>query len=328
MALKQTFFYQTQSAMTISKLNPVFSVAFLSATLLFLFTACKKDVVPGATGQLNVEITDGPIDDPSVKGVFITVADVQINGHSFHGFSGKKTINLLDFQQGKVQQLGVGNLDVSEYQNITLVLDPQTDASGNSPGCYVLTDDNLLHPLTTTNYDIEISTDFDISEGQRTDLVIDFDVRKAIQYQDGGADRFDFVTASELQSAVRVLHKNTTGNIAGTCQNAIINADKIIAYVYKKGDYDREVEMDADNGITFKNAVTSAVVGSDDKFRLAFLEAGQYELHFGAYKVNDNNGQSEMLGTLLLESAANLETIRLDANSEVQLEIVVIGILP
>lgn len=315
--------------MNISKLNPMFAAAISAATILLLFNACKKDVTPGATGQLHIEITDGPIDDPSVKGVFITVADVQVDGHSFHGFTGKKTINLLDFQQGKVEQLGVGNLDVSNYQNITLVLDTQTDDSGNSPGCYVMTDDNSLHPLSTTNGDIQVDAEFEISEGQRIDMVIDFDVRKAIQYQDGGgADKFDFVDPTELQAAVRVIQKNTTGSIGGICLNTIINSDNIIGYVYKKGDFDREVEMDADNGITFKNAVTSVSVDNEGRFKLAFLDEGQYELHFAAYKDNDQDGKSELLGTLLLDTSSNLENIRLDANSEVTLEMVVIGILP
>lgn len=312
--------------MTISKLFPMALAALAGTTLLF--TACEEDESIGATGQISIEMTDGPIDDASVKGVFVTVSEVKVDGQTFYGFSGKKTINLLDYQQGNVAALGLGNIDAGSYQNITLVLDNQTDASGSAPGCYVLTDDNVRHSLSATaTQTFMLAKNFTIEAGQKTDLVIDFDLRKAVQYQNGGGDKYDFVSAADLQSALRLVVKNNTGSIAGTCQNSIVNTDKIIVYAYKKGEFNRDVEIQTQNGIAFKNAVSSAVVGNDGSFHLTFLEAGEYELHFAAYKDNNSDGKLDLQGTLLLNSLINLESIRLDANSEIQLEILVTGIL-
>jgi hypothetical protein len=203
------------------------------------------------------------------------------------------------------------------------------DASGNMPGSYVLTDDNAKHGLSTLGVQtFVLAKDFSIEEGQRTDMVIDLDLRKAIQYQNGGGDRYDFVTAADLQTAFRIVDKGKTGTISGMCENTVVSTDKIVVYAYHKGEYNRDVEMQAQNGIAFKNAVTSAVVGNDGSFRMAFLEAGEYELHFAAYKDNNRDGALDLQGTLLLNSLMNLESIRLNASTEVQLEILVTGILP
>lgn len=313
--------------MTYKRMIP-FLLPAIAAAMLF-FHACKEDSNTGSTGQLNLEITDGPIDDASVKGVFITVAEVKVDGQTFYGFLGKKTINLLDYQQGNVAALGLGNLDAGGYQQITLVLDHQTDATGSGPGCYVLTDDNVKHALSTAaTQTIEISKNFSIEAGQKTELVIDVDLRKAVQYQNGSTDKYDFVAAADLLAAIRLVVKDEAGSIAGACQNDIVIADKIIVYAYKKGDFNRAVEIESQNGVAFKNAVTSAVVGNDGQFTLSFLEEGDYELHFAAYKDTDSDGRLEMLGTLLLNSLINLESIRLEANADVQLEILVTGILP
>ena len=313
--------------MTISKLFPMALATFVGATLLL--TACKEDENPGTTtGQLNVEITDGPIDDASVKGAFVTVAEVKVDGETFYGFSGKKTINLLNYQQGNVAALGLGDLETGNYHNISLVLDHQTDESGNSPGCYILTDDNVKHSLAASaKQTLILGKNFVVDAGQKTDLVVDFDLRKAIQYQNGSSDKYDFVAAADLQSAVRLVVKSNAGDIQGSCQNTVVNTDKIIVYAYKKGEFNREVEIQTANGIAFKNAVSSAVVGNDGNFKLAFLEAGEYELHLAAYNDDNSDGQLDLQGTLLLNSLTNLENIRLDAGAELQLDILVTGIL-
>lgn len=313
--------------MKVSKWFPITLVAFYSAMLFF--TACKKDENESASGQLNLEITDGPIDDASVKGVFVTVAEVKVDGQTFSGFSGKKTINLLSYQQGNVAALGLGELQAGTYQNISLVLDHASDASGNSPGCYVLTADNLKHELAAgANQTLVLTKNFTVNGGQTTHLVIDFDLRKAIQYENGGSDKYEFVATADLQAALRLMVKNTTGSIDGTCQNSLITTDKIIVYAYKKGQFNREVEVQSQNGVSFKNAVASAVVGNDNHYHLAFLESGEYELHFAAYRDNNSDGRLEFQGTLLLSSLVNLLGIQVGAESETRVEVLVTGILP
>jgi hypothetical protein len=320
---------QRKRTMTFSKMHPILLALAAGATLFF--TSCDKDKNPsGSTGQLNMEITDGPMEDPSVKAVFVTIAEVKVDGETFSGFSGKKTINLLAYQQGSVAALGLGDLDAGSYENITLVLDAETDATGNSPGCYVQTADNVKHALSATaTHSITVAKHFVVNSGDMTSVVVDFDLRKAIQYQSGGGtDHYDFVGSAELQSAVRVVIKDQTNHLAGTCQNSIVATDKIVAYAYKKGEFTRSIEIQSENGVDFKNSVASATVDNNGAFSIAFLESGDYELHFAAYKDNNNDGKLDFQGTLILDGLIDLGNLRLTTSTTLDLNIMVIGILP
>ncbi|MDO8367586.1 MAG: DUF4382 domain-containing protein [Saprospiraceae bacterium] len=315
--------------MTFSKLHPIL-LAMLAGTTLF-FASCDKDNDPNDTnGQLNVEITDGPTEDPNVKAVFVTVAEVKVDGQTFSGFSGKKTISLLAYQQGDVAVLGLGDYDAGTYQNITLVLDAQTDEGGNSPGCYVQTFDNVKHALSATaTHSITATKSFVVENGAKTNLVLDFDLRKAIQYQNGGgADQYDFVGSADLQAALRLVVKSEAGNLVGTAQNSILNTDKIVAFVYKKGTFNRAVEIQSVNGVAFKNAVASSEVSSTGEFKVAFLESGDYEIHFAAYKDMNSDDKLDFQGTLILDSLIDLNNLQMAAGANLQLNVTVIGILP
>lgn len=315
--------------MTYTKYYPILLAIFVSTTIFFI--ACEKDKNPSSSsGEVNIEITDSPCDDPNVKAVFVTVAEVKIDGQTFSGFSGKKSIDLLAYQKGDVAVLGLGNIEAGSYQNVSLVLDAQTDANGNSPGCYVQTADNVKHSLSATaSHSITASHDFVVQSGSKTNLVIDFDLRKAVQYQTGGGmDHYDFVGTADLASAVRIVVKNETGTMAGTCQNSIVITDKMIAHVYKKGEFDRNVEVSSENGVAFNNAVASSSVGANGEFAVAFLESGDYEIHFAAYKDNNNDGKLEFQGTLVLDSLVDLDNIRVSSNVNLDLNLMVVGILP
>ncbi|MBC7778424.1 MAG: DUF4382 domain-containing protein [Phycisphaerae bacterium] len=315
--------------MTFSKFHPILLAMFAGTTLFF--ASCDKDENPsGTNGQLNVEITDGPTDDPNVKAVFVTVAEIKVDGKTFSAFSGKKTINLLAYQQGNVAALGLGDIDAGTYQNITLVLDAQTDANGNTPGCYVQTYDNVKHALSASaTQSITATQTFLVEAGAKTNLVIDFDLRKAVQYQSGNAsDQYDFVGTADLQAALRLVVKSESGSVGGTCQNSIINTEKIVAYVYKKGTFNRAVEIQSENGLSFKNAVGSSAVGSSGEFKVAFLKEGDYEVHFAAYKDLNSDDKLDFQGTLVLDSLIDLSNLRLGASANLQLNITVIGILP
>ena len=303
---------------------------FALALFLPVFTSCDKDQsTNGTSGQVRLEITDGPSDDPDVKAVFITVAEVKIDGQVFDGFSGKKTIDLLTYQQGDVAALGLGELEAGSYSQISLVLDTQTDENGNSPGCYVQTLDNAKHSLSVlASHTVTASNNFVVEAGSTTELVLDFDLRKAIQYNNSGSEPYSFVGAADLQSAMRLVVKSESGNMQGTCQNSIILADKIVAYAYHKGAFDRNTEISASNGVAFKNAISSCAVGPNGEFNIAFFERGEYEIHFAAYQDDDQDGDLEFQGTLIVDGLIDLNSIMVSSTTELDLNIMVIGILP
>jgi len=312
----------------------------LFASLLFFSYGCKKDSNNDLQGSMRLEITDAPIDDANIQGAFVTIAEVKVDGKAVTGFSGKKTVNLYALQNGQTEVLGDLQLEAGTYSNITLVLDHASDANGNSPGCYVLTTDNVKHSLqataSTTQEIVINSSPFEVTNGQTSNLVIDFDLRKTIRYEDNSStdDKYDFVTDSEIQSGVRLVAKNKAGTIKGQCEDNLGIAEKIVVYAYKKGTYNKETEVNGQGSskITFKNCVSSATVDAQGNYTLAFLEEGDYELHFMAYEDSDADGTMELKGELALSLTGglslDLSNISVQSESQVTAAVLVTGLIP
>lgn len=280
-----------------------------------LFTACKKDdAMSSDTSNTTIKITDAPIDDASVSGAFVTIADVQLDGQSVQGFT-RTTIDLNAYRNGDTHTLGNFNLQNKTYSNITFVLDYNTDASGNTPGCYVVTSGSVKHKLESSVSSITVSKNITIQANSSNSIVADFDLRKMIKHQ-SGSDHFDFVTAAELNNSVRVVTENNTGTISGTLTDNVSASAKIIAYAYKKGTFVRATEMQGQgaSGIEFKNAVCSGLVSGTGSYELHFLESGEYEIQFVSYKDTNADGEFDVNGTLVAIGSGSLNLLGLTLN--------------
>lgn len=322
------------------KLNVNFSALVILVMTIMSLSACnndKEETEPVGNGEVGFEMTDAPIDNAEVRGVFVTVADIKVDGASFEGFNGPKTINLLAFQNGKTELVGGGELEAKSYSKLTLVLDIENDATGNSPGSYVKTADGAKHRLAESGQEtMEITSNkaFTISEEAKANIVIDFDLRKAIRHDASASNEYSFVAASKLDNAVRVVAKENAGTIKGSYEDESSNgndSDKIVVYAYEKGSYDADTETQGE--VKFENASNSALVSgsnfSSGNFVIAFLPEGEYELHFARYSKNETNGRLtfESMLELSSNSSASLSNIKLDAGAEVNLNLSITGII-
>lgn len=290
----------------------IWTRAILVMCSLFMVAACDNDDEPMGSGQVEFEITDAPIDDAYVKGVFVTVTDVKVNGQSIAGFSGKQTINLKAYQEGATKLLGTATLDAKAYGNLTLVLDLNQDANGNSPGCYVLAADNAKYKLATTasnTTEITLTKAWSVKNNATTRVIMDVDLRKAVRYANDAANPYAFAAGAELQSAVRVVTKEQSGTINGTFSGDYdSNSKQVIAYAYKKGTFNASAETQASDGVMFRNAVNSTLVkvGALGKtYTLAFMEEGEYEIVFAAYSKNAINGRYSFDSVLTTNTSVN-----------------------
>ncbi len=304
-----------------------FSIAALS------FTACQKDDDDDNSGNARTEIklTDAPIDDASVTGAFVTVTDIKLDGQSVQGFT-KTTVDIKAYQNGSTKSLGTFDLAGRTYNSITFVLDYDTDASGAAPGSYVVTTGGVKHKLQSASNSITITKNITLQGNANNSLVADFDLRKMITHQSGGgADKYDFATTAELQSAIRVVAENNTGTISGTVTDAVSGSGKVVAYAYKKGTYNRSTEMQGQgsSSIEFKNAVSSSLV-TGGSYQLHFLESGDYEVHFASYKDTNGDGQFELKGTLVVVGASgiDLQLLRVNANATLTANVTATAVLP
>lgn len=296
------------------------------------FTSCNDDDDDNQlTGTARIEVTDSPIDDASVEGAFVTISEVRVNGEQLEGFN-KTTIDLLAYQNGETDLLEMAELETGAYSNITLVLDHETDENGDAPGCYVEDDNGQKHALISSAQEIHLNHDFDIEQDQRTDLVIDFDLRKCITRDDSGSDDYEFATESEMESGIRVVHRDNAGVIEGDCMDAISQSDKVIVYAYKKGEYDRDTELNGQgqSNIRFSNAVTSSEADGSGTYELHFLEEGEYELQYVSYRDQDSDGEYELQGTLDVDvlSSIDINSVNVDAATTTTVNVEVTGLIP
>ncbi|QJW90189.1 DUF4382 domain-containing protein [Spirosoma taeanense] len=278
----------------------------------------------GPSGTVSLELTDAPIDDASVQGVFVTVAQVKIDGKVFPAFTGKKTINVLALQNGNVESLGLSRLEAGTYSNISLVLDYSTDASGNAPGCYVLSTGNQKYNLAEggkQQVELKAAKALDVKENAQTSLVMDLDLRKAVKDNNGAsAGGYQFASENELQSMVRLVSKERTGAVTGKCSNTGSNR-KVVVFAYPKGQFNKSAEVNSQ----FQGAVTSAAVDGNGTYKLSFLEEGNYELYFAGYQTSQN--ATTFQGLLQLNGALNLNSVSVKSGAEVRLDVSLGGLL-
>lgn len=302
---------------------------FFTATILVMaitfLASCANDDGPtygDEKSQTNFYITDAPTDNTNVKGVIVTVADVKVNGISIEGFT-KTTLDLMQYQNGMTKLLGNLELNTGTYSNITLVLDHQTNASGNAPGSYVLMSNGTTKAIQSSSNNININGSFEVLASSANDIILDFDVRKSIV--ESGSNDFKFVSATELSNSVRVVNEASAGEIKGTATDTQNTSERIIVYAYAKGTFNASKETSAQgSGVMFANAANSSTVNKfTGSYELNFLAKGDYELHFVSYTDTNNDGKLEFNGILDAESVTGVNLNDIKIGSSVNINIAV-----
>ncbi|WP_158548366.1 DUF4382 domain-containing protein [Marixanthomonas ophiurae] len=309
-------------------------ISTMTAIMAFLYVSCSEDDdtsvdVDAENYNTEVYITDAPIDNAEVDAVFITVADVQIDGQSLSGFE-KTTIELSALTDGETQLLGDLDLEAKEYDDIDLILATDSDVNGDSPANYVVVDGSTKVALEAPNATINIDSDVDVAAQDTNQIVLDVDLRKAIVADEANGG-YNFSSESQLNSSVRVVNTISTGMISGTVTNETETQDGVmVAYVYELEDYTVAESEENTDGVRFANSVSSSVVaeGTQD-FTLHFLEADTYEVHFASYTDSNNDGMLAFEGMVDTEvdGSIALDNIEVNAGAEVTLDIILQSIL-
>ena len=312
------------------KTNAFYKTLLALAVVVGLASCSDDDNGPindGAKYNTEVHITDAPIDNAEIKGVFVTIADVKVDGKSISGFS-KTTVDLMALRNGNTQQLGQIDLSAGSYNQLSLVLDQETDANGNAPANYVLKINGEKVALNTDNSTLATTQDFEINASANNKLVIDFDLRKAIVSE---GSEYNFAAAAQLQNSIRVVNAENTGKITGAATNNTGRENqKVVAYAYTKGSYNATETQENASGVRFANAVTSSVAtGNDNNFGLYFLNEGNYEVHFASYEDPDDDGVFEFAGMIETEGLLNINLMDISvmANTQVTLEIILLNLI-
>jgi hypothetical protein len=270
------------------------SITFLVLLFVAFCTGCTEDeAVDLKAGTLVLKITDAASDDANIKSIYLTVSKIFINGKPARNFA-PQTIEISALRNGITKILLSKELPAKEYGQISLVLSSNSSNVASMPGCYVLTKDNKKHNLftgTATELEIPVSKSFELLPGNETKLVVDFDLRKAVIRKTTGISGYSFVSISELEKAVRIVHEENTGKITGEVKANLKEETEIYVLVYRKGEFKASTEGTGTgkSNILFANAVSSTKVESDGSYHLAFLEEGEYEIHLASFTKNNDD---------------------------------------
>ena len=305
------------------------SILTVVLVTMFFISCSDNDSSEANKGQVSVKMTDAPSDDANIQGTFVTVSNVKIDGQSVDGFE-TQTIDISAYQNGETKLLCSDEIEAKSYNSITLELNYETDASGDSPGCYVLTEDNEKHNLTASSEaktEITFNKNFNIESGQNTELVIDFDLRKAIKRDEESTETdYSFVTEAELESAMRLVLEDETGTIEGDVNNDTYADYEFVVYAYEKGEYNllTETQGQGSGNLMFANAVTSAKVNEDGTYHLNFLKEGDYEIHVASYSRTTMDSELnfvEMASAVSNSTSWLLNQITVTSNTKVNVSI-------
>ncbi|HZH55108.1 MAG TPA: DUF4382 domain-containing protein [Sphingobacteriaceae bacterium] len=303
--------------------------SFFTMLIMGLFLmSCEEDtdLTPDPDekqGMFELEITDAPVDDPAVKSVFVTISDVQIDDQSLPDFS-PVTVDLLTLRNGNTSVLGSDSINVGTYNEIALILD--------TSDCYIEDVDGNRHQLVAEVEKLEVPYEFSVTEDSAVSLVVDFDLRKTIRRDlNDSIDRYEFAPASDLVNGLRIINKDEAGQLMGQITDLTGQSDMIVAYVYEKGDFDASTEAEVgEDEIQFSNAVTSTLVESDGSYHFAFLEEGEYEMHFASFDEDPVTEEVQLNGVLEVESSVQEEVlnITIEPSSTIEIDLSVTGLLP
>ena len=277
----------------------------LSLTIMTLISGCGGGGDTSAsTGVVSMKLTDAPIDDENVKGVYVTFTALRYqyadSNESWQDvdLNESRTIDLLTLQDGNTTLLNQVELPAGEIAHVRFVLDLDN--------CYITFNDD-----TNTSLELEVPSGaqtgykaiggFTIPAGGTVNVTADFDVRKSVTATGNGRYK--------LRPTIKIIDNIEVGEINGT-MTLDANGSKVIVYAYTDGSFD-DNESNATNN--FGNAVLSTDA-TDGNYTLPWLTTGVYDLIVVA---TDTTGVFEnILGYLNDISVVTGETTSQDITDE------------
>ncbi|HUX64664.1 DUF4382 domain-containing protein [Sulfuricella sp.] len=172
------------------------SIAWLMASSLALLVAgCGGGGGGGAaTGTLGVSLTDAPA--CGFDAVNVTVNKVRVHQSSSASdtdagwtditLNPARKINLLNLNNGVLDNLGETPLAAGHYTQLRLVLDPNTSAGLTNSVVPSGGVETALVTPSAVQSGIKLINEFDVASGQRVDLVLDFDACKSVVKRGNG----------------------------------------------------------------------------------------------------------------------------------------------
>ena len=196
----------------------------LTSMALIVFGCSDSTSSTSGRGQVVVKMVDAPADYGQVN---IVVTKVEIHNASADAASGWVVINngsttydLISLRNGNSATIGSSSMDIGHYNQIRLTL---------GTGCNMVLNGTVMNLELAGEIQagLVLNQEFDISEGESSELMIDFDVAHSIMLMGTGHYK--------LMPVCRIAPTKNTGTISGKVTpvmakctvNAISGADTL-----------------------------------------------------------------------------------------------------
>ena len=222
---------------------------------------------PASTlGTLAVSMTDAPA--CGFDEVNVTVTKVRVNksesaGDSEAGWTDitlnpARKINLLNLTNGVLEPLGQATLEAGRYQQLRLVLDPNTHGTANTVVPSGGKAEQALETPSASQSGIKLVGGFDVTAGQKTDVVLDFDACKSVVTRGKGS--------YALKPVVKMV-PSTANGISGFVSTALLGS-RVTVSAQQNGNIVSSTTPDATTGQFFLSRLApgsyDVVITADD----------------------------------------------------------------
>lgn len=233
-------------------------IAGLSGAVLLASCGGGGGDTAAAPGTLRVALTDAPA--CGFDNVFVTVSKVRVHkgsdaaegdaGWSEIVLTTPRRIDLLNLVNGKLEDLGQTSLPAGTYNQVRLVLVPNSGATIANSVVPTGGGEVALSTPSGVQSGIKLNGNFEVASGATTEIALDFDACKSIVTRGNGS--------YGLKPVIRLIPMVSSGTINGYVEKSAVGPQTSVSAQL--------------NGVV----VRSTVPDSEGFFSLAPLEAGTY----------------------------------------------------
>jgi hypothetical protein len=254
----------------------------------------------GQTGTINLFLTDAAVDNVTEVWVEFTGVHLKpMSGDEIEfDFANSSTIDLLDLQNGNTEPLLADErVPAGRYEWIRLAVNAEFDNVFDS---WAMLDDGSqveLRVPSGAQSGLKLVSGFTITANQSTNIVIDWDLRKALSDPTGQP-------GLHLRPALRVTDMAVYGSLTGTVELALVTdaictndlADDSGNAVYL---FEGEIEDPLDiRSVDTDPVVTATVTQNPDgvyAFEVTYLSVGDYTVAFTCQASDDDPEVEDMI---------------------------------
>jgi hypothetical protein len=148
----------------------------------------------GSSSVLRFQLTDKPAEQ--FQAVNVTVASVRVHqsaaagerdgGWTEFAVAAAMPVDLLKLRNGVLYELCQAQLAAGHYQQVRLVLTPNSGTAGPYNQS-VVTADGVSHPLEVPSDSVKIVHSFSVEASTTTDVTLDFDASQSVRQRGNGA---------------------------------------------------------------------------------------------------------------------------------------------